>query len=117
MKKILSLAVTIVCFVAFSEANAQSSAQSSTKSKDEYWGTSKVATRGSTADAVGRRSQGLDKRYNEYEERGGRRKSFEKKRIANSKKMKEILKKEEEMMKKHKRDKKRLKRQKRSNGY
>ena len=108
--------LSLGCFLAFSEAQAQSSAQSSTKSKDEYWGTSKVATKGSTADAVGRRSQGLDKRYNEYEEKGSRRKSFEKKRIANSKKMKEILKKEEEMMKKHKKDKKQLKKRQKRKG-
>ncbi|MBC5993794.1 hypothetical protein [Pontibacter cellulosilyticus] len=112
MKKLFLLVLALGCFLSFSEAQAQSSAQSSTKSKDEYWGTSKVQTKGSSADAVGRRGQGLDKRYNEYEDdRGSRRKSFEKKKIAKSKKMKEILKKEEEMMKKHKRDKKRLKRQ------
>ena len=114
MKKIFLLVLIFCGFFAFSEAQAQSTAQSSTNSKDEFWGTSKVETKGSSADAVGRRGQGLDKRFNEYEERGSRRKSFEKKRIAKSKKMKEILKKEEEMMKKHKRDKKQLKkRQKR----
>lgn len=114
MKKLFLLVLALGCLFTFSEAQAQSTAQSSTNSKDEYWGTSKVQTKGSTTDAVGRRGQGLDKRFNEYEEKGSRRKSFEKKRIAKSKKMKEILKKEEEMMKKHKRDKKQLKkRQKR----
>ncbi|MEJ8804466.1 hypothetical protein [Pontibacter sp. H249] len=116
MKKLCLLILTFGCFLAFSEAKAQSSAQSSSNSKDEFWGTSKVETKGSSVDAVGRRGQGLDKRFNEYEERGSRRKSFDKRKIAKSKKMKDILKKEEEMMKKHKRDKKQLKkRQKRRN--
>ncbi|WP_299819983.1 hypothetical protein [uncultured Pontibacter sp.] len=116
MKKIILSLLTFGCFLAFSEVKAQSTAQSSTSSKDEYWGTSKVKTKGASVDAVGRRGEGMDKRFNEYEEKGSRRKSFEKRQIAKSKKMKEILKKEEEMMKKHKRDKKQLKkRQKRRN--
>ncbi|GHA73927.1 hypothetical protein [Pontibacter akesuensis] len=108
MKK-LTLLLFSLGFVLFAqEANAQSSL-SSDAAKDEYWGTAKGETRGSNANAVGQRAVGLDTRYNTYE--GGERKSFEKRRIANSKRMKEILKKEEKMLKKRKRDKRRLRRQ------
>ncbi|RIJ43131.1 hypothetical protein [Pontibacter oryzae] len=109
MKKLILLLFSLGIVLFASEAKAQSTLSSDTP-KDEFWGTAKAETRGSTADAVGQRSSGLDARYNTYE--GTRRSSFAKKKIANSKRMKEILKKEEQMMKKRKRDKRRLRRQK-----
>ena len=112
MKKVFLLVLTLGCFFAFSDASAQSTSKSS-KSKDEFWGTAKVEDKGSTTDAVGRRGEGLDKRFNTYEETNNRKRSYEKLRINNSKKMKAILKKEKEMMKKHERDKKRLERKNR----
>ena len=113
MKRFFLFVFSLGCFFAFSDAKAQSSAQSSTSSKDEYWGTSKVQTKGTSVDAVGRRGVGMDRRFNTYED-DGRKKRFEKNRIANSKRMKAILKKEEEMMKKHKKDQRRLKRQRKN---
>ncbi|WP_439880377.1 hypothetical protein ACSX1A_14580 [Pontibacter sp. MBLB2868] len=112
MKKVFLLVLCLGCFFAFSEANAQSTSKSS-KSKDEYWGTAKVEDKGSTVDAVGKRGEGLDKRFNTYEETSNRKRSYDKLRIKNSKRMKEILKKEKEMMKKHERDKKKLERKNR----
>ncbi len=103
MKKLFLLVLFTGFAFAFSEANAQTSQSSS---KDEYWGTSKVATPAASADAVGRRGEGLDSRWNKYED--GRRSTFAKDRIRHSKRMKAILKKEKEMHKKHKRDKRRL---------
>ncbi|MCX2742133.1 hypothetical protein [Pontibacter anaerobius] len=107
MKKLTLLLFTLGIVLFISEAKAQSSL-SSDSGKDEYWGTAKAETKGTAVDAVGRRSAGLDARFNTYE--GEKRSSFAKKRIANSKRMKEILKKEEKMMKKRKRDRNRLKR-------
>ena len=91
-----------------SEAMAQTSQSSTVSTKDEYWGTAKATPKAADVDAVSRRSEGLDTRFNAYED--NQRKSFDKKKIARSKRMKEILKKEEKMMKKHKRDKRRLRR-------
>ncbi|GAB3822665.1 hypothetical protein GCM10028895_27660 [Pontibacter rugosus] len=107
MKKLILLLFSLGIVLLAQEANAQSSL-SSDAAKDEYWGTAKAETRGSSVSAVGQRSVGLDTRYNTYE--GSQRSSFAKRKIANSKRMKEILKKEEKMMKKHKRDKRRLRR-------
>lgn len=59
-------------------------------------------------DAAERRAQGLDPRFNDYED--GRKGNFAKKSIMNSKRMKEILKMEKKMQKKHKRDLRRLRR-------
>ncbi|MDX5421536.1 MAG: hypothetical protein LPK07_04095 [Hymenobacteraceae bacterium] len=112
MKKLTFILLSLGCFLAFSEAKAQTT-QSSTSSKDEFWGTAKVQDKGSSTDAVGRRASGLDTRFNTYE--GNKRSRFSKDKIANSKRMKEILKKEKKMMKKHKRDKRRLERRRRGN--
>lgn len=101
---ILTFGITFLC----SEANAQTSQSSTLSAKDEYWGTEKVQRKGTTADAVDRRAAGLDTRFNAYE--NDRRRSFDKKKIANSKRMKEILKREKKMMKKYKRDQRRLRR-------
>jgi len=107
MKKPILL-LFLLGFVLFvSEARAQTSL-SSDSGKDAYWGTAKAETRGASQDAVGRRATGLDTRFNTYET--DTRSSFAKKRIAKSKRMKEILKKEEKMMKKRKHDRNRLKR-------
>ncbi|OKL42171.1 hypothetical protein [Pontibacter flavimaris] len=107
MKRLFLLLFSLGIVLCFSEAKAQSSL-SSESGKDAYWGTAKAETRAASVDAVGRRAEGLDARYNTYE--GDTRSSFAKRRIANSKRMKEILKKEEKMMKKRKRDRGRLKR-------
>lgn len=107
MKKLTLLLFSLGIVLCVSEAKAQSSL-SSESSKDEYWGTAKAETKGASVDAVGRRTAGLDARFNTYE--GEKRSRFAKKRIANSKRMKEILKKEDKMMKKRKRDRNRLKR-------
>lgn len=106
MKKLFLSILFIGFALAFSEANAQTSQSSS---KDEYWGTAKTETPAASTDAVGRRGEGLDSRWNKYED--GRRNTFAKDRIKHSKRMKAILKKEKEMHKKHKRDKRRLARQ------
>lgn len=109
MKKLTLLFFTFIGVVLLCpEANAQTSQSSTLSSKDEYWGTSKVERPGASADAVDRRAAGLDTRFNAYET--DRRRNFDKKKIANSKRMKEILKKEKIMMKKYKRDKRRLRR-------
>ncbi|AKD02417.1 hypothetical protein POKO110462_10540 [Pontibacter korlensis] len=108
MKKLILLLFSLGIVLFVSEAKAQSSL-SSDSGKDEYWGTAKAETKGASVDAVGRRATGLDTRYNTYE--GETRSSFAKRRIANSKRMKEILKKEDQMMKKRKRDQRRLRRQ------
>lgn len=109
MKKLtlilFSLAIVLFC----SEAKAQNSQSSTISSKDEYWGTAKATPAAASVDAVGRRAEGLDTRFNAYENDNSRKK-FDKKKIARSKRMKEILKKEEKMMKKHRRDKRRLRR-------
>lgn len=109
MRKLTFLALFIIAtaFVG-TDAFAQTSQSSTLSTKDEYWGTSKVE-KATTVDAVSRRGEGLDTRFNAYET-SKRNKTFDKKRIANSKRMKAILKKEEKMMKKHKRDKRRLRR-------
>lgn len=108
MKKLTLLLFSLGIVLFAHEVNAQSSL-SSDSGKDEFWGTAKAETRGSNTAAVGQRAAGLDTRYNTYE--GGERSSFAKRKIANSKRMKEILKKEEKMMKKRKRDQRRLRRQ------
>jgi hypothetical protein len=113
MKKVFLLVLCLGYLLVSKEGYAQSTSKKSSKSKDEYWGTAKVEDKGSSVDAVGRRSEGLDKRFNTYEETSNRRRSYDKLRIRNSKKMKEILDKEKDMMKKHKKDKKRLERQNR----
>ncbi|WP_276498854.1 hypothetical protein [Pontibacter litorisediminis] len=107
MKKLILLLFSLGIVLCVSEAKAQSSL-SSDSGKDEYWGTAKADTKGASVDAVDRRSSGLDARFNTYE--GETRSSFAKRRIANSKRMKEILKKEDKMMKKRKRDRSKLKR-------
>ncbi len=96
--------------LAFSDARAQTqgSTSASSSSKDEYWGTSRTEEKGATTDAVGKRSAGLDERWNAYET--GKQSRFTKERIKHSAKMKAILKQEKEMQRKHKRDKKMLKR-------
>ncbi|TPE43839.1 hypothetical protein [Pontibacter mangrovi] len=106
MKKLILLLFSLGIVLFVSEAKAQSSL-SSDSGKDEFWGTTKAQTKGTSADAVGQRASGLDARFNTYE--GQTRSSFAKKRIANSKRMKEILKKEDKMMKKRKRDRRNLK--------
>ncbi|MBF9253511.1 hypothetical protein I2I11_09425 [Pontibacter sp. 172403-2] len=108
MKKLFLLMLAFGGMLCFSEASAQTTQSSTGTSKDKYWGTSKAETRGASADAVGKRGEGLDARWNAYED--GKRSRFAKENIKNSKRMKAILKKEKDMMKKHKRDKKRLKR-------
>lgn len=108
MKKLTLLIFTFGILFLYPEANAQTSQSSTLSAKDEYWGTAKVERKGTSVDAADRRAAGLDTRFNAYE--NDRRKSFDKKKIANSKRMKEILKKEKKMMKKHKRDKRRLRR-------
>ena len=108
MKKLSLLLFTFGVILFYPEANAQTSQSSTLSEKDEYWGTAKVERKGASTDAVDRRAAGLDTRFNAYE--NNRRRSFDKKKIANSKRMKEILKKEKKMMKKHKRDKRRLRR-------
>lgn len=107
MKQVTCLLFILGIVLISNKANAQSSLSSAT-GKDEYWGTSKSETRGSSTAAVDVRARGLDTRYNTYE--GGQRSSFSKKKIAKSKRMKEILKKEEKMMKKRRKDKRRLRR-------
>jgi len=112
MKKILLSFFTLGLVLAFNSAQAQSASNTTgSTSKDEFWGTSKT-NKGAGTDEVGRRAEGLDKRYNDYESKGGRRSSFDKKRVK-SKKMKEIEKKEKEMHKKHRRDKRILARNRR----
>ncbi|RDV13198.1 hypothetical protein DXT99_20870 [Pontibacter diazotrophicus] len=108
MKKLTLLIFTFGIILLYPEANAQTSQSSTLSAKDEYWGTAKVERKGTSVDAADRRAAGLDTRFNAYE--NDRRRSFDKKKIANSKRMKEILKKEKKMMKKHKRDKRRLRR-------
>ena len=108
MKK---LALSILCFglaFAFSEAQAQTSTSSTSlnSGKDEFWGTSKVQEKGTSADAVGARAAGMDARWNAYENTS--RSRFTKDRVKGSKRMEAILKKEKEMHRKHKRDKRRL---------
>jgi len=113
MKKLLLLTLALGGMVCFSEASAQTTQNSTGASKDQYWGTSKTETRGASTDAVGKRADGLDPRWNAYED--GKRSRFAKENIQNSKRMKAILKKEKAMEKKHKRDKKRLKHRRRTN--
>lgn len=109
MKKLTLLLFTFLGIILiYPEANAQTSQSSTLSAKDEYWGTAKVERKGTSVDAADRRAAGLDTRFNAYE--NNRRKSFDKKKIANSERMKEILKKEKKMMRKHKRDKRRLRR-------
>ncbi len=108
MKKLTLLLFSFGIMFVCSEAKAQTSQSSTASTKDEYWGTAKVETKAAAVDAVGARSVGLDTRFNAYED--NQRSSFDKRKIANSKRMQEILKKEEKMMKKHKRDKRRLRR-------
>ncbi|MFD2248471.1 hypothetical protein [Pontibacter ruber] len=107
MKKLI-LSITFLGLLFFASQAAAQTSQSSTGSstKDEYWGTAKAEDKGASADAVGRRANGLDTRWNAYED--SRRNKFTKDRVKNSKKMKAILKKEKEMHRKHKRDKRRL---------
>ena len=108
MKKLTLLLFSFAMVLFCAEAKAQNSQSSTASTKDEYWGTAKAAPKAAAVDAVSRRAEGLDTRFNTYED--GRRKAFDKKKIAQSKRMKEILKKEEKMMKKHRRDKRRLRR-------
>ncbi|MCC9136353.1 hypothetical protein ACFSKU_05835 [Pontibacter silvestris] len=105
MKKLLIIALCFGSLAAFSEAKAQTT-QSSTQTKDEFWGTEKAGEKGASTDAVGKRAEGLDIRLNTYE--SGRNKRFSKKYITNSKRMKAILKEEKKMLKKAKRDRKKL---------
>jgi hypothetical protein len=109
MRLTLPLFSFVILFT-FSEAKAQTSQSSTQSAKDEYWGTAKVESKAAatSVDAVARRADGLDTRFNAYED--DRRRTFDKKKIARSKRMKDILKKEEKMMKKYKRDKRRLRR-------
>ncbi|RAU82628.1 hypothetical protein [Pontibacter arcticus] len=107
MKKILLFLFCLGSTAVLTTAQAQTTLSSST-SKDEFWGTTKANNAGTGADAVGKRSEGLDARFNTYED--GRKKNFAKKRIMQSKRMKEILKKEEAMHKKHRKDKRNLRR-------
>ncbi|MBB6613091.1 hypothetical protein H7F15_18775 [Pontibacter sp. Tf4] len=113
MKKLLLTFFSLGFMLAFSEVSAQTAPNTMSSTKDEFWGTAKTAPRGAAADEVGQRAEGLDKRFNAYEKKGGRKSVFDKKRIKNSKKMKEILKKEKEMHKKHRRDKRQLARNRR----
>lgn len=108
MKKLFLLALAFGSMFCFSEASAQTTQSSTGSSKDAYWGTSKAGTRGASADAAGKRANGLDPRWNAYED--GKSNRFAKGRIKNSAKMKAILKQEKAMERKHKRDKRRLKR-------
>ncbi|GAA4431978.1 hypothetical protein GCM10023188_20030 [Pontibacter saemangeumensis] len=108
MMKVTLLLFSLATILFYSEAKAQTSQSSTVSTKDEYWGTAKAEPKAAAVDAVSRRAEGLDTRFNAYED--DRRKSFDKKKIARSKRMKEILKKEEKMMKKHRRDKRRLRR-------
>jgi len=112
MKKILFTFFSLGFLFAFSDAAAQNSASSGSSTKDEFWGTTKTQTRGASADEVGQRASGLDKRYNDYETKGGRKSAFDKKRVK-SKIMKAIEKREKEMHKKHRRDKRMLARNRR----
>lgn len=82
MKKLILLLFSLGIVLFTTKANAQSSL-SSASTKDEYWGTAKKETRGSTEDAVGQRAAGLDVRYNTYE--GVTRSSFAKRKIADRK--------------------------------
>ncbi len=113
MKKILLSIFCLSLFLAYSEVSAQTAPSNTMGSttKDEYWGTSKTS-KGVSADEVGARGAGLDKRYNDYETIGGRKSAFDKKRVK-SKKMKAIEKREKEMHKKHRKDKRMLARKKR----
>lgn len=108
MSKLILLLSSFVLVLSYSDAQAQTSQSSTQSAKDEYWGTEKSESKATSVDAVARRADGLDTRFNAYENQ--RRRTFDKKKIARSKRMKEILKKEEEMMKKHRRDKRRLRR-------
>lgn len=112
MKKLLLTLFSLGFLLAFTDAAAQTAPNTMGSSKDEYWGTAKIKTKGSSADEVGQRSEGLDKRYNDYEGVTNRKTAFDKKRVK-SKKMKEIEKKEKEMHKKHRRDKRMLARNRR----
>lgn len=107
MKKLIPFLFSLGIVLLVTEAKAQTSL-SSDGGKDAYWGTAKAETKGASEASVGRRASGLDTRFNTYE--GESRSSFAKKRIAKSKRMKEILKKEDKMMKKRKKDRNRLKR-------
>ncbi|WP_229969179.1 hypothetical protein [Pontibacter harenae] len=90
--------------LAFSNtANAQTTTSATTK--DPYWGTPKTS-RGASADAIERRSRGLDTSLNTYDNTS--RKQFAKKRVTRSKRMEEIDKQNEQILKKRKKDKKRL---------
>ncbi|NDK57127.1 hypothetical protein [Pontibacter fetidus] len=112
MKKLL---LSFFCFgvmLAFNAAYAQNAPNSMGSGKDEFWGTSKT-NKGAATDEVGARAAGLDTRYNEYETRTGRKSAFDKNRIKNSKKMKEIERKEKLMHKKHRKDKRMLARNRR----
>ncbi|WP_347159671.1 hypothetical protein [Pontibacter chitinilyticus] len=114
MKKIFFLVFFTGALFAFSAANAQTTAGStSASSKDEFWG-NKVNDKAASAESVGKRTAGMDMRYNAYE--NGKRSRFAKENIAHSKKMKAILKEEKKMQKKHKRDLRMLKRSKRKRG-
>lgn len=112
MKKLLLSFFFFGLMLAFNEASAQNAPNSMGSGKDEFWGTSKT-NKGASTDEVGERGSGLDKRFNEYESRNGRKSAFDKNRIKNSKKMKEIEKKEKQMHKKHRKDKRMLARNRR----
>jgi hypothetical protein len=103
MKKLLisSLAFGLLAITDVAAQSASTSYGSS--AKDEYWGTSKTKTRSSDAEGVGKRSAGLNDRFNEYGNPARTTKMF-----STSKKMKAIQKKEKEMFKKRKRDKRML---------
>jgi hypothetical protein len=107
MKKLI-LSITFLGALLFAaDATAQTSQSStSASSRDEYWGTAKAETKGTSTDAVDRRASGMDTRWNAYED--SRRNKFTKDRIKHSKRMKAIVKKEKDMHRKHRRDKRRL---------
>jgi hypothetical protein len=111
MKKILLSLFTLGLVLAFTGAKAQNAPNTMGSSKDEFWGTNKT-NRGAGTDEVSQRAEGLDKRYNDYETKGGRKSAYDKRRVK-SKKMKEIEKREKEMHKKHRRDKRMLARNRR----
>ncbi|MER2998860.1 hypothetical protein [Pontibacter populi] len=109
MKKLLLSIFCLSFLFVVSEASAQTAPNTmGSSSKDEFWGTNKTQTKGASTDEVGQRASGLDKRFNDYETKNGKRSSFDKKRIKNSKKMKAILKEEKKMHKKHRKDKRML---------
>ena len=104
-KLLLSLLCFCFAFAFGTTANAQTTQSSSSTSKDIYWGTPKTS-KGASADAVERRSRGMDTSLNTYD--NTTRKQFALKRVKNSKRMSEIDKKDKQILKKLKKDRKRL---------